>query len=93
MLVQFSLASDSDSFPSTCRLEFYMTASQGFTFYQHKLVATIKNKRQTPWPESAIKLYRPSDRHLLARLVPTFADRGVSRSQRGGSPTAVNLVF
>jgi hypothetical protein len=26
-------------------------------------------------------------------LVPTFADRGVSRSQRGGSPTVVNLSF
>jgi hypothetical protein len=26
-------------------------------------------------------------------LVPTFADRGVSRGQPGGSPTAVNLSF
>jgi hypothetical protein len=26
-------------------------------------------------------------------LVPTFADRGVSRGYRGGSPTAVNLSF
>jgi hypothetical protein len=26
-------------------------------------------------------------------LVPTFADRGVSRVQRGGTPTAVNLGF
>jgi hypothetical protein len=26
-------------------------------------------------------------------LVPTFADRGVSRGQRGGFPTAVNLIF
>jgi hypothetical protein len=26
-------------------------------------------------------------------LVPTFVDRGVSRGQRGGSPTAVNLSF
>jgi hypothetical protein len=26
-------------------------------------------------------------------LVPTFADRGVSRGQRGGSPTVVNLSF
>jgi hypothetical protein len=26
-------------------------------------------------------------------LVPNFADRGVSRGQRGGSPTAVNLSF
>jgi CBS-domain-containing membrane protein len=28
------------------------------------------------WPESASELYRPSDRRLLAKLVPTFADRG-----------------
>jgi hypothetical protein len=26
-------------------------------------------------------------------LVPTFVDRGVSRDQRGGSPTVVNLSF
>jgi hypothetical protein len=26
-------------------------------------------------------------------LVPTFADRGVSRGQRGGAPTVVNLSF
>jgi hypothetical protein len=28
--------------------------------------------KQTPWPESASKLYRPRDRHLLAKRVPTF---------------------
>jgi hypothetical protein len=39
----------------------------------------------TPWPQSASELYRPSDRLLSAKLVPTFADRKVSRSQRGGS--------
>jgi hypothetical protein len=27
------------------------------------------------------------------KVVPTFVDRGVSRGQRGGSPTAVNLSF
>jgi hypothetical protein len=27
------------------------------------------------WVESANELYRPSDRHLLAKLVPTLADR------------------
>jgi hypothetical protein len=32
--------------------------------------------KKTPWPESAIKLYRPSDRRLSAKLLPTFADRG-----------------
>jgi hypothetical protein len=26
-------------------------------------------------------------------LVPIFADRGVSRGRRGGSPTVVNLSF
>jgi hypothetical protein len=31
---------------------------------------------KTPWSESASQLYRPSDRHLSAKLMPTFADRG-----------------
>jgi hypothetical protein len=31
--------------------------------------------KQTPWSESASELYRPSDRRLSAKLVPTFADR------------------
>jgi hypothetical protein len=35
-----------------------------------------KQRKQTPWPESASKRYRSSDRRLLAKLVPTFADRG-----------------
>jgi hypothetical protein len=35
-----------------------------------------KNNKQTPWPQSAIELNQPSDRRLLAKLVPTFADRG-----------------
>jgi hypothetical protein len=39
----------------------------------------------TPWLWSASELYRPSDRRLLAKLVSTFADRGVSCSQRHGS--------
>jgi hypothetical protein len=35
-----------------------------------------KLKTKTPWPESASELYRPSDRRLLAKLVPTFTDGG-----------------
>jgi hypothetical protein len=27
--------------------------------------------KKTPWPESAKELYRPSDRRLSAKLVPT----------------------
>jgi hypothetical protein len=34
-----------------------------------------RNKKRTRWPESASELYRPRDRRLLAKLVPTFADR------------------
>jgi hypothetical protein len=35
----------------------------------------------------------PIDRRLSPKLVPTSTDRGVSRSQHGGSPTAVILGF
>jgi hypothetical protein len=41
--------------------------------------ATIENdipKKKTPWSESASELYRPSDRRLSAKLLPTFADKG-----------------
>jgi hypothetical protein len=30
---------------------------------------------KTPWPEFESELYRPSDRRLSAKLVPTFLDR------------------
>jgi hypothetical protein len=36
---------------------------------------------------------RLSDLYLSAKLVPTFADKGVLRSQRSESPTAVILIF
>jgi hypothetical protein len=36
----------------------------------------VKGKKKTPWSESASELYRPSDRRLSAKLLPTFADRG-----------------
>jgi hypothetical protein len=39
------------------------------------------------------ELYRLSDRRLSAKLVPTLAARGISRSHRGISPTAVISVF
>jgi hypothetical protein len=38
------------------------------------------------------ELYRLSDRLLTAKLVATFAARGVSRSQRGRSSTVVISV-
>jgi hypothetical protein len=32
-------------------------------------------KKQIPWSESASELYRPSDRRLSAKRLPTFADK------------------
>jgi CBS-domain-containing membrane protein len=34
------------------------------------------NNKKTPWSESASELYRPSDRRLSAKCLPTFADKG-----------------
>jgi hypothetical protein len=47
-----------------------------FTSLRHNTPAVDTVQQQTPWPESAIELYRPSDLRLSAKLVPTFADRG-----------------
>jgi hypothetical protein len=49
-------------------------------------------KKQTPWFQSASEHYRPSDRRLSAKLVPTLADR-VSCSQRNESPRPLISVF
>jgi hypothetical protein len=57
------------------------------------VTAMLTRYKQTLRPESASELYRPSDRRLWAKLLPTFADRGVSRSQRGGSSASVISVF
>jgi hypothetical protein len=54
---------------------------------------SVYNKQQILWPESASELYRPSDCHLLVKLMPTFAVKGVLRSHRSESPTAVISVF
>jgi hypothetical protein len=56
-------------------------------------VAGQTERKQTPWPESARELYRPSDRRLSANLVPTFEVRGVSRGQRDVPTRAIFSVF
>jgi hypothetical protein len=43
---------------------------------KHERISKYINKKQTPWSESASELYRPSDRRLSAKWLPTFADRG-----------------
>jgi hypothetical protein len=34
-----------------------------------------RRRKKSPWSESASELYRPSDRRLSAKCLPTFADR------------------
>jgi hypothetical protein len=53
-----------------------------------------KQTKQTPWPLVRERTI-PTERQPLVDeiLVSTFVDRGVSRGQRGGSPTVVNLSF
>jgi hypothetical protein len=47
----------------------------------------------TSWSESVSELYRPNDRRLSAKFVPTFADRGVVVWSARWNPTAVFSVF
>jgi hypothetical protein len=50
-------------------------------FYTMINIYQVKPKL-TPWLESASELYRPSDSRLSAKLVPTFADRGVKQNRK-----------
>jgi hypothetical protein len=43
---------------------------------QHGVIAEETSIKKTPWFESASELYRPSDRRLSAKRLPTCADRG-----------------
>jgi hypothetical protein len=52
----------------------------------------LKKKTKLRGLYSASELYRPSDRRLLAKLVPTFADRGC-RVVSATDPPVVNSVF
>jgi hypothetical protein len=55
-------------------------------FHTHIRRLTSIRINLTPWSESDSEVYGPSDLRLSAKLVPTFADRGVSRGQPNGYP-------
>jgi hypothetical protein len=59
--------------------------STATNIYTWRACQTNKKTKQTLWPESESELYRLSDHRLSAKLVPTFAERGVTRGQRDGS--------
>jgi hypothetical protein len=54
----------------TCMVTAYVL-SELLTWWRKK-----KKKKKTPWSESANEVYRPSDRRLSAKWLPTFADKG-----------------
>jgi hypothetical protein len=56
-----------------CFAHFYLLPNTTLRILRIKSQQPIKN---TPWSESVSELYQPSDRHLSAKLLPTFADRG-----------------
>jgi hypothetical protein len=89
-----SLENDSSVLP-TCQTRSagpVWQISMGTTVRKMLKASWLNNNEviQTLWLWSARELYRPSDRRLSARLVPTFADRGVAWSAQR-IPTAVNL--
>jgi hypothetical protein len=43
---------------------------------QNREIFIVTNIKKTLWLESANELYRPSDRRLSEKILPTFADRG-----------------
>ena len=60
--------------------------------------ATVRGYRPIVFDTNSVALVRertiPTERPpRLAKLVPTFADRGVSRGQRNGSPRPLISVF
>jgi hypothetical protein len=56
-------------------LEIMRVAGDRFEPTACGLFNPLSNGKKTQWTKSASKLYRPTDRRLLAKLVPTFADR------------------
>jgi hypothetical protein len=47
-----------------------------FIVVKSRLRKQLKSKKKTPWSEFASELYRPSDRRLSAKSLPTFEDNG-----------------
>jgi hypothetical protein len=69
--------------------------AQSFLFCKSSLRICLKRltNTQTPWLESASELYRPSDRRLSAKLVPTLADRGCRVVSATNPPQSLISVF
>jgi hypothetical protein len=56
--------------PSRCFCDFVVVYVCGRNYFM--LIYNFSYKKQTPWSESASELYRPSDRRLSSKWLPTF---------------------
>jgi hypothetical protein len=74
------------SLPLSSTLKMVSTYSWETSVVLHR---NTKNNKQT----NSVALSPRATATCRQNLVPTFVDRGVSRGQRGKSPTVVNLSF
>jgi hypothetical protein len=65
---------------------FHLSATPSGTAKTNKQTNSVVFSPQANYSDCATYTFRRN-------LVPTFVDIGVSRGQRGGSPTTVNLIF
>jgi hypothetical protein len=82
--------------PSNWNLMAHETVSvhrQGIKFWKKISDLTHFQIKKTPWPQSASELYRPSDRRLSAKLVPTFCGLEGATWSAWRIPTAVFSDF
>jgi hypothetical protein len=80
ILKYFSIHESNSAWPSAARMTHQCCRkSKGPLLSKFRAIVNKhkkKKKKKTPWSESASELYRPSDRRLSAKLLPTCADRG-----------------
>jgi hypothetical protein len=78
LISQRDCKSQEQSLLDVCVCALHSTAAVGVLAEHtvHVLLLPMKTNEQTPWPESATELHRPSDRRLSANWLPTFADKG-----------------
>jgi hypothetical protein len=73
---------------------YWLTKRESFSEILQFLSSSLKQKQRNSVAFSPQAKYTDSAiATCWQNLIPTFADRGVSRGQRGGSPTAVNHNF
>jgi len=64
-----------------------------YLFYEVNYICILYKKNKSSGATALQGFGRQSGRRQSAKLVPTFADRGVSRGQRNRSPQSLISVY